>query len=166
MFPTVTTPSCPKEFRDKSDTQWLFSRTVFQSSANSSSGYSCPEPVTLYWTVFKGLSLLNNQIILASTVSMADIFIYTLGEVLSLEPLCCYQFMPPLCCTKGNSDDFLSPSWRCIISPIHPHCDVFCDISSLMEEEISSLFLANWTEVITAHHSPWWLTNKLENRVR
>lgn len=30
----------------------------------------------------------------------------------------------------------------------------FCDIPSLIKEEISSLFLANWAEVITAPHPP------------
>lgn len=34
------------------------------------------------------------------------------------------SLMHPICCTKKNCDGFPSSPWRCIISLIHPHCDV------------------------------------------
>lgn len=138
----VASPSCPEEFKDKSNTQWHFSRTVFQSSRNSSSGCFCPEPVPLYSTVSKGLSLLNSS----NCFSIHNIY----GRYLYLYPWRSIIFWTSV----------LLPVW-CLLSVVLKetvmsfcllHGDAsylpsiltvmwFCDIRSLMEKKSHLYFL-------------------------
>lgn len=125
-----------------------------------------PRAIPLYSTVSNGLSLLNSSNCFSiHNIYGRHLYLYPWRSIIfwtfvlllvwCLLSVVLKETVMIFCLLRGDASylpSVLTVLW-------------FCDSPSLMEEEILSLFLANWTKVIIAPHSPWWLTNKLENRV-